>query len=110
MLGLLVKGGAVQWGQPQSIEAFLAELTPLGSSRIAVQQTLESYGVRSDYTPVHVSAGSTYPPAALGGDGWQRALVSEYRFILVTSVEAYFYFDGSGRLREIKVRKTVDSL
>jgi hypothetical protein len=108
--GAVATGSVVQWAAPPTIELFLLSRTPLGSPQSTVRASLSGVGLASRVGGSRAYPGNQYPPAEVGGATWERALVGEHRLVFATSVEAYFYFDDAGRLAEIRVRKTVDSL
>ena len=54
--------------------------------------------------------GQAFRLAAVGGDGYVLVMMGEYGLIFVTSVEAFYIFGSNGRLVDVKVRKSTDSL
>jgi hypothetical protein len=94
-----------------AIELQLLVKTPSGTSQAQVLEYLGTYDVKpSILWQGKIPADSSYPPTSVGGDGYVRVLMGEYGLIFVTSVEAFYIFGSNGRLVDVKVRKSTDTL
>jgi hypothetical protein len=98
LAGTITPGATTQWDGPRPIEAFLAKVTPPGSSAATVTATLRRHGIECE---THASA--------MPGTTWCDAEFARYRLVFHTSVRAAFFFDDRGRLRGIDVAKEVDA-
>jgi len=98
LAGMASPGATTQWDGPRRIEAFLERVTPPGSSAVAVKATLRRHGIECE-------EGAWVMP----GTTWCDAEFGRYRLVFHTSVQAEFFFDDRGRLRDINVVKSVDA-
>jgi hypothetical protein len=98
LAGTISPGATIEWQGPRQIEAFLASVTPQGSPAGTVTTTLRRHGIECE---THASA--------MPGTTWCHAALAEYRLVFHTTVQAAFFFDDRGRLRDIDVVKDVDA-
>jgi hypothetical protein len=111
----------VWWQQPRQIEAYLRSQTPLGSSEQQVVDWLR------EHAPVQPNVGwlnvtralipphSDYPLTTTGGAAFIQSLLHHERERLIPfgfawDVEGFYTFDAEGRLVDVRVRITVNSL
>lgn len=84
--------------------------TPLGSTAAAVGLNVAHRGGRYTVNRVHVEPNSEYPPTATGGESFAAVVLGHYWMPFRTDVEAFYIFDGHGRLASVEIRKTTDAL
>jgi len=95
------------------------KLTPIGMSMedvIVVIEGQEAWETRYiDYESGYLSRGPLVPDRPVSFSGYSiigeksiRALVGEYKYLLVTSVTVFWGFDENSELIEVEVWKTVD--
>jgi hypothetical protein len=99
---LFFPGSVIRW-------SILRE-TPLGSTDAAVRLNVEHRGGRFTVNRVHVQPNSEYPPSATGGESFATVVLGQYWMPFRTDVEAFYLFDGQGRLAGVEIRKTIDAL
>ena len=97
---------------PKTIERHLLRKTPLGSSEADVLRFLRQQGVSADVATGHIppSPPSDYPLTKIGGEAFIHESIAHYRLVFRTDVEVFYIFDASGKLVDLRVRKTVDAL
>jgi hypothetical protein len=100
----------VYWRSEQAIGEYLAGQTPHGSRESEVVRWLQSEGLAPLLDRRQVPANSSYPPSTKGAASFIAIVLDRYWTDFQTSVEAFYFFDGSGTLVEISVRKSTDSL
>jgi len=100
-----VPDATVFWQEPARIKRYLLEHTPLGSPEEHVVSWLEERGVRSHINRWPPSAASGAPASALIHES-----IEHHRILFRTDVEAFYVFDGSQQLVDVRVRKTTDAL
>jgi hypothetical protein len=100
----------VFWRSPDRVEAYLLTKTPLGTPEAGVTAWLRTRGREEVPRKVSIRPNSDYPVTRTGGAAFIHTVVAEYRLIFWTSVEAFYTFDASGRLVDLRVRATVDGL
>ena len=86
--------------------------TALGSSRDeVVSWLLNARRVRAYICecPVAPSSERDYPISAIGGSSFIAESVAHYYLPFRTDVEAFYMFDASGHLVDLRIRKTTDS-
>jgi len=112
ILGLSLADRLVFMLSPTAIEGHLRRETPLGSTEAEVTKWLSNRGVVAQIARVHVPPNdpSEYPLTSVGGEAFIHESVAHYWFIFRTDVEAFYIFNGAGKLVDLRVRKTVDAL
>lgn len=94
-----------------TIERYLVGKTPLGSTETEVLTSLRRRGVSAQPWHGHIqpSPPNDYPLTKVGGKGFIHESIGHYRLVFRTDVEAFYIFDGSGKLVDLRVRKSVDA-
>jgi hypothetical protein len=105
----LSPGAIARWGEPATIEAFLAGATPAGTSDEAVSLALNERGVASTQITGRILPGAERRPYGPGVTRCRYGLIAEYGFGFPVSVQAYYYFDRDSKLVDITVTKSIDS-
>ena len=100
----------VWWKSEQSIRDYLFEQTAVGTSEEQVLRWLGARGVVAKLNRQHIEPNRGYPPTTTGGESWTQVVLDTHGFPFETWVEAFYIFDSDGRLVDIGVRKTTDSL
>ena len=100
----------VYWRSEDHIESFLRTQTPLGSSQSDVLDWLRRNGTPASIAVGVIPPGSSYPPTQIGGASFTHQAVAHYRILFATDVEAFYIFDATGSLVDLRVRTTVDAL
>jgi hypothetical protein len=97
---------------PSVIERYLARATPLGTDESDVMSWLRKQGLSPNLARVHVppSPPSDYPLTRVGGEAFIHESIGHYRLIFRTDVEVFYVFDATGKLADLRVRKSVDSI
>ena len=98
----------VWWKPPAQIEASLRSSTPLGTSEQGVLSWLRERGVEANIERGPVRANSEYPLTSTGGAAFIQSDLEHHRFIFREDVVAFYTFDDSGKLVDLRVRKDVD--
>jgi hypothetical protein len=109
------------WWQPsQQIERYLRTQTPIGSTEQQVTAWVYEHApVQSNgwgqIVRLPIRPGADYPLTTTGGAASMHVVLHAEPERLIPlmfawAVEAFYTFDSSGRLRDVRVRKTVDSL
>ena len=95
-----------------TIERYLIAMTPLGSSETEVLAWLHRRGVSAQPWHGHIepSPPNDYPLTQIGGEGFIHESIGHYRIVFRTDIEVFYIFDGAGKLVDLRVRKSVDSL
>ena len=96
----------VWWRSASHIEAYLRRETPLGSSQESVRAWVDR--TRRIQIPIHqgpVKPHSDYPVSTTGGASWATVVVSRG---WITDIEAFYTFDATGHLADVRVRITHD--
>jgi hypothetical protein len=95
------------------VERSLLHTAALGSSRDeVVSWLLNARHVRAHICecPVAPNQRGDYPLSAIGGSSFIAESVAHYYLPFRTDVEAFYMFDASGNLVDLRVRKTTDSI
>lgn len=95
---------------PVEIERQLLTETPLGASREDVVRWLAARGIRAEVHVVKIDGPSDYPLTRTGGTSFIHETLDRSRLLFRTSVEVFYIFDTEGRLVDLRVRRTTDSL
>jgi hypothetical protein len=98
-----------------TLRAWLRRQTPYGTPEPQVRQFLESRGFVTIWAPGQDSLNRAIGLKFSEGTRTVQAHIGDYRspvmlFLFVTSTEAFFGFDASSRLVDIRVRKSTDAL
>jgi hypothetical protein len=107
---LLWRELTVFWLSPAQIESYLLRQTPLGASEMDVTRWLDTRGRQTVPIKANIPPNSDYPLTRTGGAAAIHLTVAEYRLIFWAAVEAFYVFDQSGHLVDVRVRRTIDSL
>jgi len=92
------------------VEAYLRELTPLGTSQADTVAWLRTRDVDARVHPGRVEAGLDYPLTKIGGASFIHESIAHYWWPFRTDVEVFYIFDDDKMLVELRVRKTTDAL
>ena len=103
-------GNLAYWGTESSIEAYLRSQTPVGSTRSEVTGWLKHHGDENAFYAADIPAHSGFPLTTTGGKGFIQSGVAHYGWPFRADIEAFYTFDGEGRLVDIRVRRTVDAI
>jgi hypothetical protein len=108
--GAVYPGRIVYWQEPERIEQFLVQATPLGASQADVQTWLEKQGVTAEIHKAAIPPNSDYPRSRTGGASFIHESIAHFWLPFRTDIEAFYTFNHSGRLVDIRVRRTTDAL
>ena len=100
----------IWWQSEQRIRDYLLMQTAAGTPEEEVVGWLRSRGVVPRIIRSRIEPRSTYREIERGGEAWTNVVLDRHGFPFQTWVEAFYVFDANGRLVEIAVRKTTDSL
>ena len=111
LVAYLIFGAPLYLRLPSStIENVLIRETPLGTSIDDVISSLKQSGLTPKGPFENSIRPGHYPKSYVHGEYWAVVLLGEYRVLFVTSVEAFYIFNGAGELVGVGVRKSVDAL
>ena len=96
----------------RTIERYLVARTPLGSTESEVLKWLHRRGVSAQPWHGHIvpSPPNDYPLTKIGGEGFIHESIGHYRMVFRTEIEVFYIFDRAGKLVDLRVRKSIDSL
>lgn len=96
---------------PESLlSAYLRLDTPLGLPASEVISRAKSSGCEAaDPYYNELPPRQSYPKTTAGGSSWTTCVMGSYGIIFETSVEIFYIFDKDDRLKEVKIRRTVDA-
>lgn len=96
------------WRDPASIREHLLSKTPLGSPDEAVKAWLAGNGVDAVFHRRQQPSQEGPLAARMPGSAIVHEALTHYWLPLRVTVEVFYYFDPSGRLVDVVVRKTTD--
>jgi hypothetical protein len=102
-------GHPVYWYSPSRIQRHLIGRTALGSSEREVIVDLERHGIRATVSGFRIDSLSFGSVVEASRRPEIHVVVGSYRTPFRVSVEAFYTFDDSRRLVDIRVRKTSDT-
>jgi hypothetical protein len=102
-------GRAVYWRSNNRIEAYLLTQTPIGTPKPTVVSWLKPRGKHTILASAPVPPHSDYPSTVVGGTSFISTVVAEYWLPLNTTIEAFYIFDATDNLADVRVRRTIDA-